>query len=346
MRKIFSFLLVATLSLSLFACNPTEEAPAPTSPSEEVVSTPADKVLFEVGESIDPFWQGALDGVNRAAAEFGFTVDVSEARGDPSRQKEDIRFAADSGDYKLIITGAYAMVESITEAATTYPDQLFIFFDEDVSGYPNIASVTYDQYEGSFLAGALAGLITTSTDQELANPEKVVGFIGGMQDPTVDEFRDGFEAGAKYIDPEIEFLSGYLGSWNDPAKGKEMASAQIEQGADIIFSVAGGGDNGVFEEVIDKNLYAVACDVNMNPSYPGHVVTSMIKRAGDSLYQLISLYYQGKLEFGKNLDFGLKNQGVGLAKDEFYEDLVSDAIKERITQIEQDIDDGKIIVTK
>ncbi len=208
-----------------------------------------------------------------AGEEFGFEVVVNETGDETGRVNEDLTFAADSGDYDLIIGGTWNMVDPVLEAAAAYPDQTFIFFDESIEGVPNVAAFNFDNYEGAFLVGVLAGLVTTSEDMPNANAEKVVGWIGGMEDPTVNLYRDGFTRGAKYVDPDIEVLDVYVGSWGDPAKAKEVAASMIQEGADVIFTVSGGGDLGIYEEIQDKDIYGIAIDQNLNPTYPGYAIS-------------------------------------------------------------------------
>jgi basic membrane protein A len=331
MRKKFMFLVVVLIlaSLVLVACAPTaEESPG--------------KVLFEINGFLDEYYSFAADGVKKASEEYGFEVVINETGEETGRVNEDLTFAADSGDYDLIIGGTWNMVDPVLEAAEAYPDQTFIFFDETIDGVPNIAAFNFDNYEGAFLVGALAGLVTTSNEMPNANADKVVGWIGGMEDPTVNLYRDGFSEGAKYVDPDIEVLDVYVGSWGDPAKAKELAASMIQEGADVIFTVSGGGDLGIYEEIQDKNIYGIAIDQNLNPTYPGYAISALLKDTGAGLYSMIQLYYDGTLPVGETTIFGLDSDGMGLAMDEYYEEYVSASIREELTEIEQGVIDGSI----
>ncbi|MDK2856451.1 MAG: basic rane protein [Bacillota bacterium] len=122
----------------------------------------------------------------------------------------------------------------------------------------NIASITFAQNEGSFLAGALAALMTTHTELPGMNKEKIIGWVDGMDMAILRDFLTGYERGAKYIDPEIKVLSAFAGSFNDPAKGKELTLAQYKQGADIVMNVAGGTGLGILEAARDAGKDAIS----------------------------------------------------------------------------------------
>lgn len=351
MKKKYMFLIVVLVMMSivLIACS-TPAVDTPTEAPQQVVQETQvvdevkapGKVLFEINGYLDEYFSFAAEGVKTASTEYGFDLVVNETGDETGRVNEDLTFAADSGDYDVIIGGTYSMVDPVLEAAAAYPDQVFIFFDESIEGVPNVAAFNFDNYEGAFLVGALAGLVTTSADMPNANADKVVGFIGGMEDPTVNLYRFGFAEGAKSVDPDIKVLDVYVGSWNDPAKAKELAASMIQEGADVIFTVSGGGDLGIYEEIQDKNIYGIAIDQNLNPTYPGYAISSLLKDTGAGLYAMIQMYYDGTLPVGKTTLFGLGSDGMGLAKDEYYDEHVSASIREEIMKIEQGVIDGTI----
>ena len=142
----------------------------------------------------------------------------------------------------MIILGTWQMTESLEAIAPWNPNVKYIIFDTEVDyskgNLDNVYSITYKQNEGSFLAGALAAMITNS-DLPKVNSDKAIGFLGGMDIPVINDFLVGYIEGALYIDPEIKVDISYIGSFDDSAKGKEMALAQYNRGVDIGFNVAG-----------------------------------------------------------------------------------------------------------
>lgn len=237
------------------------------------------------------FFDSAARGAAQAEEEFGVQVRVIEAGLDAAGWEPALRSAVASGDHDLIITGTQPMAEILGPIAEEFPDQQFIFYDASLEA-PNIHSITYAQNEGSFLAGALAALVTTS-GLEGTNPDATVGFIGGLDLPVINDFLVGFTQGAEYVDEGIEVLTAYAGDFGDPARGLELASTQIAQGADVIYQVAGGTGAGVFQAAADEGTYAIGVDSNQNGLVPGTILSSMLKNVDVSLAAAIGDYVAG-----------------------------------------------------
>ncbi|HTP57813.1 MAG TPA: BMP family ABC transporter substrate-binding protein, partial [Spirochaetia bacterium] len=187
------------------------------------------------------FFDSANRGVLKAAKELPITAKVVEGTYDASRWEPDLAQLCE-GDWDLIIAGTWQLQEALEKFAPQYPKKKFITYDTSVTyskgNLGNVYSILYKQNEGSFLVGALAAMISDSK-MPLANKQKVIGFLGGMDIPVINDFKVGFEQGAKYIDPSVQVLVSYVGSFQDAAKGKELMMAQYDQGADIGFNVAG-----------------------------------------------------------------------------------------------------------
>jgi basic membrane protein A len=186
--------------------------------------------------------------------------------------------------------------------------------------------------------------VTVSTELKAANPEKIIGFVGGMDIPIINDFKIGYEQGAHYIDPSVQIITSYVGDWANAPKGKELALAQYNQKADIIYQVAGGAGLGVLEAGHSVGKYTIGVDSNQNVLYPGSVLTSMLKNISASLVRALGLYQKGTLPFGKNEVLGLKETGVGLAKDELYNSHVPKSIQDKMIEIEGKIASGEIKV--
>jgi basic membrane protein A and related proteins len=201
----------------------------------------------------------------------------------------------------------------------------------------------YRQNEGSFLAGAYAVLMSKS---------RMVGVIGGMDIPVINDFFAGYEQGAKTADPNAVVITGYVGSFTDPEKARQMALDMYQKGAEIIFQVAGPNSGmGVFKAAQESGRYAIGVDTDQavviektDPQLANLILTSMMKNINVSLYRAMKLYVQGQLPFGKTETLGLADRGTGLAKNIYYESATPADIKAKIDQLEKDIIDGKIIV--
>ena len=350
MKKSWLFLLTALLvilTLGLTSCQKKEAA----KPEEE---KKVKVVLYVNGTLGDKsFFDSANRGLGMAVKELGIEAKTIEGGYAPERWEPDITQLVE-GDWDIIIAGTWQLQEHLEKIAPKHPEKKFFTYDTKVDyskgGLDNVYSILYSQNEGSFLVGALAAMITTS-DMALANPEKVIGFLGGMDIPVINDFKVGYEQGAKYIDPDIKVLVSYAGAWNDPAKGKELILAQYDQGADIAFNVAGETGLGLLDAAKDKKRYAIGVDSDQyllykesDPEKASHIVTSMMKNVDLSLYRAIKLHLEGKLAYGKAEVLGIEKNGVGVADNENFKKLVPQEFAARIKELEKKIISGEIKV--
>jgi basic membrane protein A len=225
--------------------------------------------------------------------------------------------------YDLIVGVGFAQTPIMEAVAKDYPDIRFAIID-GVSDLPNVASLIFKEHEGSYLVGVLAAKATRT---------KVIGFLGGMDIGLIHRFYRGYEQGAQSIDPNIRVVANYVGvtdtAWNNPGKGKELALAQISKGADVIFTAAGNSGLGAFNAVEDLGKdasgrathFVIGVDSNQNMIKPGFVLTSMVKRVDNAVYQITSDVVSGKFKGGIHV-FGLEVDGVGYSLDSFNRPLL------------------------
>lgn len=175
---------------------------------------------------------------------------------------------------------------------------------------PNVRTVTFKEHEGSFLVGALAGLVTKSNK---------VGFVGGMEIPLIKRFEAGYRAGIKTTNPKAaETLSVYTGSFDNVAAGKQVAQDMLNKGADVIYHAAGADGLGVIQAVKEaraagKQVYAIGVDSDQHHLAPEAVLTSMIKHVDLAVYQAAADVAQGKFTSGDQT-LGVKEGGVSYAE--------------------------------
>lgn len=311
-------------------------------------------VLYMNGNLGDKsFFDSASRGMEMAEKDFGIFVKSIEGGYDTARWAPDIEQLC-QGDWDIIIAGTWQLQEIIQDIAPQYPEKKFFLYDTAVDysagNLDNVYSILYKQNEGSFLAGAIAGLITTS-DLEYANKDKKIGFIGGMDIPVINDFKVGFIQGAKFIDPEIECLVYYVGDFNDPAKAKELSLAMFEQGVDIAFNGAAQAGLGLLDAGSEKKAYTIGVDSDQyllykesEPQRAAFIVTSMLKNVDASLYRAIEKHIDGSLVYGAVEQLGIENNGVGLADNENYRSIVTPEFIEKIQSITDMIQSGEIVV--
>jgi basic membrane protein A len=294
-------------------------------------------IVFDIGGKDDrSFNAAAWEGVKRAARDFPIVLRDVEP-GDPTSIEPAMRAFAERG-YDLIIGVGFAQTDIMARVAHDYPQLHFAIID-GVIDLPNVASLVFKEHEGSYLVGMIAAH-KTKTD--------ILGFVGGMDIPLIRRFKVGYEEGARAVNPRIRVIDNYVGltdhAWNNPVKGKELAVAQISKGADIIFTAAGNSGLGAFDAAEQYNKLVIGVDSNQNWVKPGYVLTSMVKRIDNSVYQLISELVQARFEGGIHV-YGLANDGVGYVVDEHNRHLIPPEVIREVEEAKQKIIKGQIKVT-
>ncbi|MFV0519407.1 MAG: BMP family protein [Lachnospirales bacterium] len=284
-------------------------------------------------------------GATSAVEDFG--IELKTLEGTEPAEWEANFLAACEDDYDLIICSSSNFQEYLTNYQADYPDKKFAIIDTTVEG-DNVVSISFAQNQGSFLAGAAAAMFTTHSEIEGVNDEKIIGWVGGMDIPVLQDFYVGYEQGAKYIDPDIQILQSFAGTWNDPLKGKELTLAQYDQGADIVMNVASGTGPGILEAAAESGHYAIGVDLNQDNDQPGSILTSMLKRVDNATYLVIQSVVDGTFEGGTSSYLQVADQGVSLTDmsvmKEFLGEQFPSEILDEIKVLEEKITSGEIIV--
>src|SRR5204863_7544337 len=140
----------------------------------------------------------------------------------------------------------------------------------------------------------------------------LIGSVGGQKQPPVDRFIAGYQAGAKAADPGIKLLNAYSEDFADQAKCKQVALNQIEEGAGVIFQVAGGCGLGALDAAKEKGVWGIGVDADQSFLGP-HILTSAVKRVDTAVFDAVKSVVDGKFK-GGNMTFGLKDNGVAIGK--------------------------------
>jgi len=293
------------------------------------------------------FLDSAAAGVRKAAAELPVTAKIIEAGLDRSKWQPAFADAADD-DYDVIIVGTFDMTGFLVDIAPQYPDKKFMIFDDapdfTKADLGNVLAIQYRTSTGGYLAGFAAAKISKSGK---------LGEILGVEGDTVVEFAVGFEQGAKAANPNISITRAVAGSFSDPAKGKELALAQMNDGCDIIFPIAGGTGVGALQAVRDATGGQLAVGVDSDqaaifeptdPKQAAVIFTSVEKRVGQSLYEALQQTIAGSAPFGKSILLGLQDGAVGISKNAQYEKLVPADVRALVDEQEKKIISGEIKV--
>jgi basic membrane protein A and related proteins len=294
-------------------------------------------IVFDIGGKDDrSFNAAAYQGVLRAKKEMSIILRDVEP-GDPTSIEPAQRAFAQYG-YNLTFGVGFAQGPIMEQVASDYPQLHFCVIDSLIN-LPNVASLLFKEHEGSFLVGMIAASVTKTG---------TLGFVGGMDIPLIHKFATGYIEGARYVNPKIQVLENYVGitdaAWNNPGKGRELANAQYERGADIIFQAAGNSGLGVFDAAEAYNKLAIGVDSNQNWVKPGHVLTSMVKRVDNAVASIVRDEVDGKFQGGVHL-YGLDNDGVGYALDDYNRALIPPEVIVRVEEAKRQIIAGSIKVT-
>jgi basic membrane protein A len=293
-------------------------------------------VIFDLGGKFDrSFNQAAYEGAERFKQETGIEYAEFELQNDAQREQALERFAR-QGHNPIVVTG-FSYESAMKSVAPQYPDTNFAIIDAVVEE-PNVRSVIFSEHEGSYLVGVLAAMASESGK---------VGFVGGMDIPLIRKFACGYVQGVKDTNPEAEVFQNMTGTtgaaWNDPVKGGELAKSQISRGADVIYHAAGGTGVGVLQAAADADVLGIGVDSNQNHLHPGQVLTSMLKRVDNAVYDAMMDVQNGEWSSGIVV-MGLAEDGVGYAVDENNEALITPEMKEAVEAAKAKIISGEIEV--
>ena len=294
-------------------------------------------VIYDLGGKFDKsFNEGVFNGASKFTKDTGIAFRDLEIQNESQREQVLRKFAKDG--YSPIIMPGFAWATALSKIADEFPKTKFGIIDMVVDK-PNVQSMVFKAEEGSFLVGVIAAE-TSKTGK--------VGFVGGMDIPLISAFECGYAQGVKYAsggkDEVIANMTGTTpAAWNDPVKGGELAKSQIDRGADIIYAAAGSTGQGVLKAAADAGKFGIGVDSNQNGLFPGHILTSMLKRVDVATYNSFKAAKDGTWKPGVEV-FGLKNDGVGYAVDDNNKAILSADAKAKAQAAKADIIAGKIQV--
>lgn len=357
MKRFISVMVLAAMAaIALAGC--AKPAEQPKTPTPTSLPGTGKKVIFLVSGNLGDksFFDSANAGMERIKNELGCETKVLEMGTEPSKWEPTLTDVSGQA-WDLIIVGTWQMTENVQKVAPKFPGKKYVIFDTTVDytkdpnvKYENVYSVMYSQNEGSYLAGALAAMVTTSKMPK-ANDKKTIGFLGGQDIEVINDFLVGYIEGAKSQVPDIKVAISYVNDFANPAKGKEMSLAQYDMGADIGFNVAGGSGLGQLDAAKEKDRYAIGVDSDQamlfkdsDPKKSDLTLTSMMKRVDNSLVRAVKLWLEGKLTFGNAEILGLKDDAVGLSENEFYKKNVPQEMQTKLTDLKSKIAKGEIKV--
>ncbi|MFC0113158.1 BMP family lipoprotein [Kibdelosporangium aridum] len=332
--RLVSLSLLSVVALVAAGCSSETTPQAP--PKKAAL------VIAQGGLGDESYNDLAMSGFTAATKEKGVEGQHIESSDVVAQGEQLLRRAGTSG-YGLVIDLEFSHGEILPTIAAAYPNVQWAFLNNKIDG-PNIASVLFAEHDGSYLAGALAAMMTTQTGNPKINADKKIGVIGGTKSVGIDKFLSGYIQGAKDVDQSIEVLTAYSNTFGDPTKGSQLAETMFQQGADIVYHVACGAGAGVIEAAKKNNRYAIGVDDNQDKLAPGFVLTSVLKRADLGVRRVVDAYADNKPLGGQVINLGLADGAVGLTDFEFTKNEIPETVRTKVDELKQKIISGQLKV--
>lgn len=318
------------------------------------------------------FFDSAQRGMDMMKNELGYEARTVELGYDRNKWEPGLEDAAATDDYDILIAGTFDMSPYISQIAPKYPNKKFWMFDagpyydgnDPGTGQPipgactnkceNVYTVLFLQNEGSYLLGVMAANLLNEKSLPDVGDKSKIGIVGGEDAPIINDFIVGFKQGFKDAggDPDADVIVQFVGGenpWTNPAKGKEIANSMYDQGAAVVWGVAGGSGNGVFEAAVEKKLYSLGVDSDQyltiaDPAQKATIVTSMLKNVDNGLFRAAKLDAEGKLGYGQVESVGIAGDAVGVADNENYQKFVPKAVQDKVKEAIEAVKSGAVKV--
>ena len=382
MKKIFALLLALVMVFSLVACASKAETPATETKTEETATetTTEEKTeepaaeeekteepaaeegkVYNVAYLVNgnlgdkSFFDSAEAGLAQLKADGRIdyvTIEMGGTDEDQPTWLSTLYDVSEDGGYDLIICGTYQMPDYLKEVATQYPDQLYAIFDDTtyVGENKNVVNLSYRQNDMGYLVGVYAACMTVDTNIANINEDAVVGFVGGVDSPVINDFLIGFIEGAQSVNPDIKVDTRYTNDYVDTAIAKEYGLSMINDNkCDIIWGVAGNAGNGAAEAALETGkAWFIGVDsdqeLTFSPDLAAITLTSGLKNIGNSLVWLFDEWDAGRTYWGQVVELGIAEGGVGIVTDKNYDKLASAETKAAVEAAQNAILNGEVVV--
>jgi basic membrane protein A len=273
-------------------------------------------------------------------------VNVVESA-DVTAMQDNLQAALDEGN-DLIVTNSFDSVDAVTRLSGEKPEQKWAMVDTGIEGNDNVRGLVFNEHEGSFLIGAIFGLLATG-DYEGFPASDLIGAVGAVDQPFIRRWYVGFEEGVKQVNPDVEIQLGWATGFNDPATSKELALAQNDAGAEYIFAFSAAGNTGIFEAAREREFFTSGVDTDQRPLDPeGHIVESMVKRTDLGVKESVCDLAAGSFSGGFRA-YGLKEGSVGPAflvlENLDPPSTLPEEVQDQVRELAEKVKSGEIVVT-
>jgi len=347
MKKSVLMLMILLLSVTTVFASGNKE--------KEVTKTDSNQfsAIYLVNGSLGDkgFYDSAASGFTTMSDKYGAKTKIVEM-GRNEASYDSYLLDVSEQDWDVITTGTWSVLELTQDIAAQFPENKYLFFDGSIDS-DNIMSITYKSEQTGFMAGALAALMLDVDDPKIDKSSRVLGFVGSMDTPNINDFLVGYIEGIKYIDSSIKLLTSYVGSFEDVPKCMEMTNQLYNQGAQIVYAPASQSILGAVSASDNMDKYFIGCDTDIwsaikdsDPNKVRNVISSSLKNVGDSLVVAMRAIEDNSMEFGKTYNLGIESGAVGLAKNDNYNKIVPSTVREELEIISKKVASGEIEVNK
>ena len=362
-NMLLALALAAVMTVSMAGCGGApsggdkDSSGASGTPDASGGEDGGQKIVYLVNGNLGDkgFYDSAASGIQMMADNLGAETKIIEMGRDETSYESNFLDVSEQ-DWDLIVCGTFSVSELAQEVAPQYPDKNYLIFDVTVDfdkvTTGNMIGVSYYSNKGAFLSGVLAAkMLLQSGDARIDSSKKMLGFVGSMDTSGINDFLVGYLEGVKYVDPEIQVLTSYVGSFEDVTKCMEMTTQLYNQGAQIVYAPASQSILGAATAAANSDKYLIACDQDLyaqlaesDPNLAATILSTSLKNVGDSLFTAVQGLADGTMTYGNNYTLGLDSGAVGLAKNENYTSIVPAEIQGEIDEVEAKIVSGEIEV--
>lgn len=362
-NMLLALALAAVMTVSMAGCGGApsggdkDSSGASGTPDASGGEDGGQKIVYLVNGNLGDkgFYDSAASGIQMMADNLGAETKIIEMGRDETSYESNFLDVSEQ-DWDLIVCGTFSVSELAQEVAPQYPDKNYLIFDVTVDfdkvTTGNMIGVSYYSNQGAFLSGVLAAkMLLQSGDARIDSSKKMLGFVGSMDTSGINDFLVGYLEGVKYVDPEIQVLTSYVGSFEDVTKCMEMTTQLYNQGAQIVYAPASQSILGAATAAANSDKYLIACDQDLyaqlaesDPNLAATILSTSLKNVGDSLFTAVQGLADGTMTYGNNYTLGLDSGAVGLAKNENYTSIVPAEIQGEIDEVEAKIVNGEIEV--
>jgi basic membrane protein A len=339
---------------------PAAEAPAATeAPAAPAAAKLRIKLVLNGTLGDKSFFDSAQRGLDMMKSELGYEVKTVELGYDRNKWEPGLEDAAAADDYDVLVAGTFDMSPYIQTVAPKYPNKKFWTFDAGpefdkcTNKCANVYSIYFKQNEGSYLLGIVVGNLLKDGKLPGVEGKDKVGAVVGADFPGLNDFIVGFKQGVREAGLKDEnVLVQYVGGDNpfsNPAKGKEIAKSMFDQGAAMVWGVAGSTGLGVFEAAVEAKAYSLGVDSDQyltvpDPGQKATIITSMLKNVDAGLFRAAQLDAKGELKYGAGESVGIAIDAVGVADNENYQKFVSKEIQDLVKAAAEKVKKGETTV--